>query len=229
MVNIMTSVNQLPNTNPSETRWNWLYYIGSIAALIVFVVFLIGIIGILTRGSQLAVINGWFTPLQNNWLVVLFKLNAGFSEIKHDSLNVLNLLDVVIMLLMGMMFLALYVALRRANHLWSLLAASLPFLGIVIFLITHTAGRSGLPVGGLIISAIILRSKIFGKANAYLGIIASALLFFAGDLGTTIFTSSMIIAILIGLGYVMWMIWFALTGCSLFQLRHSKPDGPTTQ
>ena len=217
--------NQVTYIETADSRWNWLYKIGGLAALIVFVLFLIGIVGIITVDRQPTAANGWLTPFQNNWLVVLFKLNAGFSGVQPDLLHVLNLLDIVIMALFGTMFLALYVALRRTSKTWSVVAASLPFLGIAVFLITSTAGRSGLLVGGLIISTVMLRSNIFSKVSAYAGIVASALLFFAGDIGTAIFSSSNIIAILIGIGYVLWMIWFFLIGQRLFQLGNGKPDG----
>ena len=212
--------NQVTYIETADSRWNWLYKIGGLAALIVFVLFLIGIIGIIAVGRQPATANDWSTPFQNNWLVVLFKLNAGFSGVQPDLLHVLNLLDIVIMALFGTVFLALYVALRRTNKVWSVVATSLPFLGIAIFLITSTAGRSGLLVGGLIISAVMLRSRIrgFSKVSAYVGIGASVLLFFAGDIGTAIFSTSNIIAILIGIGYVLWMIWFCLIARKLFQL-----------
>jgi hypothetical protein len=224
MVMTMTSTNRPADTETIDSHWSWLYKVGGTAALIVLVLFLIGIIGIMTVGSQPTTADGWFTPLHNNWLVVLFKLNAGFSGIQPGLLNVLNLLDIALMALVGVMFLALYVALRRTSKIWSLVAASLPFLGIVVFLITSTAGRSGLLLGGLIISAVMLRGQSFSRVSAYAGIVASALLFFAGDLGTAIFSSSTIIAIFIGMGYVLWMIWFFLMGRRLFQLGQSKPD-----
>jgi hypothetical protein len=212
--------NQVTSIETADSRWNWLYTIGGAAALVVFVLFLIGIIGTITAGRQPTAANDWFTQLQNNWLVVLFKLNAGFSGVQPDLLRVLNLLDIVVMALFGTLFLALYVALRRTNKVWPVVAASLPFLGMAIFLITSTAGRSGLLVGGLIISAVMLRSRIrvFSTVSAYVGLVASAVLFFAGDLGTAIFSSSNIIAILIGIGYVLWMIWFGLIARRLFQL-----------
>jgi hypothetical protein len=213
----------------ADSQWNWLYKIGGVVALVVLVLFLIGIMGIvgaLTAGSQPATANGWFTLFQDNWLVVLFKLNAGFNRVQSDSLRVLNLLDMVIMALFGVMFLALYVALRRTSKIWSLVAVSLPFLGIAVFLITSTAGRSGLLLGGLIFSTVMLRCNSFNRVSAYVGIVASALLFFAGDIGTAIFSSSNIIAILIGIGYVLWMIWFFLIGQRLLQLGQGTSDGP---
>jgi len=203
---------KVTDAETAESRWHWLYKVGGAAALIVLVLFLIGIIGIITTT------NGWFTPFQNNWLLVLFKLNAGFSGVQPDSLSVLNLVDIGIMALFCMMFLALYVALRRTSKIWSLVAAVLPFSGIPSYLITVTAGRSNLLIGGLIISAVMLRSTIFSKATAYAGIVASALLFFAGDIATAIFSYSNITAILIGIGYVLWMIWLFLIGRKLVQL-----------
>lgn len=229
MVMTMTSLNRPADTETIDSHWSWLYKVGGTAALLVLVLFLFGIIGITTIGPQPATANGPFTPLHNNWLVVLFKLNAGFSGVQPGLLNVLNLLDIAIMALMGVMFLALCVALRRTSKTWLLVAASLPFLGIVVFLITSTAGRSGLLVGGLIISAVMLQGHSFSRVSAYVGIVASALLFFAGDLGTAIFSSANIIAIFIGIGYVLWMIWLFLIGRRLFQLGHGKLGGPITQ
>jgi hypothetical protein len=166
---------------------------------------------------QLTASNGWFIQLQNNWLVVLFRLNAGFSGVQ-PRLDVLNLLDISIMALFCIMFLALYVALKRTSKIWSIVAVSLPFLGIPVFLITSTAGRSTLLIAGLIISAVMLRSKIFRKPTAYAGIVASVLLFFAGDIATAIFSSSKVIAVLIGIGYVLWMVWFFLIAQRLYHL-----------
>ena len=184
-------------------RWNWLFKLGSIAALILFALFVVGITGISTT-------SGRFTSFQNNWLIVLFKLNIRFNGTQTGMLNVLNILDIVIMVLFGILFLSLNAALHRTHRIWSVIATSLPFLGLVLFLITHTAGRSGLLIGGLIFSAVMLGSNSFSKITAYVGIVASALLFFAGDIGTTVFPPSYIIAILIGIGYVLWVIWFFL-------------------
>jgi len=208
----MELTSKVADVGTAESHRHWLYKVGAAVALIVLVLFLIGIIGIITTT------NGWFTQFQNNWLIVLFKLNAGFSSVQPDSLSVLNILDIVIMALFCMMFLALYAALRRTSKIWSLVATVLPFLGIPIFLITSTAGRSALLLGGLIISTVMLRGNIFSKATAYVGIVASALLFFAGDIATAIFSYSNIIAILIGIGYVLWMMLFFLIARRLFQL-----------
>jgi hypothetical protein len=72
----------------------------------------------------------------------------------------------------------------------------------------------------------MLRSHIFSDVSAYVGLVASVVLFFAGDLGTAIFSSSSIIAFLISIGYVLWMTWFFLVGRRLFSLGNGEPGGP---
>ncbi len=208
-------MNQISDAKTAESRWRWLYKVGAATALIILVLFLTGIIGIITVGLQSTTTNDWFTQLQNNWLVVLFKLNAGVSGVQTNSLNVINLLDIVIMALFCTMSLALYGALR---HIGSFIAAVLPLLGIPIFLITSTAGRSTLLLGGLIISIIMLRGKGFSRLSSYVGIVASVLLLFAGDIATALFSSSNVIAVFIGIGYVLWMVWFFLIARRLYQL-----------
>jgi len=189
-----------------------------LAAVVIFVLLLIGMIGIITEALGFAVTSNWITPFYNNWLSVLFKLNIRMAGITPDSLTVLNPVDVLIMVLFSLLFLALFAILSNTTKLWSAIATCLPILGIIVYLITKTAGRSGLLIGGLVYSIVMLRSKNFSRVSAYIGIIASGLLFFAGDIGTAAFHSSSIIAILIGAGYILWMLWVFLTGWRLYHL-----------
>jgi hypothetical protein len=201
----MTLGNQRAGTETTASRRNWLYRIGGVAAVIVMALLLVGILGVII-------------PLQDNWLIVLFKLNAGLGGVQADSLNVLNLLDIVIMALAGTALVALCAALWHISKIWSMVAACLAFLGMPLLVITHMAGRSGLLLGGLIISAALLRSDSFSRASATVGIVAGALLLLVGDIGTAIFASSTIIAIFIGIGYVLWIGWFMLMGRRLLWL-----------
>jgi hypothetical protein len=186
-------MNQLAGTETADPRWSWLYRIGGAAALIVLVLFLIGALA------------GPVAPFQDNWLSVLLMLNAGLGDVQEDSLSVLSFVDVAIMALTGTVYLALCAALWRTNKL------------------THTAGRSGLLLGGLIVSAVMLRSRIFSRACAYAGMVAGALLLFVGDIGTALFAPSNIIAVSIGVGYLLWMGWFFVVGRKLLQLGGSRP------
>jgi hypothetical protein len=206
------------DTDITDSKWKGLYVVGGLAAAVVLALFLIGFAGIISAVVQPTPTSGWFATLQNNWLVVLFKISAGLGGAQRDFLNVLNSLDIVIMLLFCTLSVALFAALWRTSKRWSVLATSLPILGIPVFIMTGMAGRSALFFGGMIISAVMLRSNVYGKLGAYLGILASVLLFFGGDIGTAIFTSSNVIASLIVIGYVLWMVWFFLIARRLLQL-----------
>ena len=41
-------------------------------------------------GLRLGTPNGWLSLFQDNWLVVIFKLHAGFNGVQSDLLHVLN-------------------------------------------------------------------------------------------------------------------------------------------
>ncbi len=199
--------------------WAQFIRLGGLSAYLLLALFLIGLTGIASAENK-------WSFLQDNWLMILFKINASFQRTSPDRLNLLNLVDLVIMVLFGLLFLSLYAALHHTSRIWSIVAASLPFLGLVLFLITRTAGRSALLVGGLIFSILMLWNSSFNKACAYTGIFGSALLFFGGDLGTAFLPPSDLIAFVIGIGYVLWMVWFFLIGLGPFFGRigvHKEP------
>ena len=206
---------QVADSEPVASARKGFYRVGAVAALIILALFLVGITGIITASAQTTTADGWFTQLQNNWLVGIFKLSIGVQS----NLHVVNLLDLVIMALFCTISVAFYFALKPSSKIWSLIAAILPFLGIPLFLATGTMGRSNLLIGGLLFSVVMLRSKFFSKLTAYMGIVASVFLFFVGDIATTIFSTSYVIAAFIVFGYVLWMLWFALVAKRLFQLR----------
>ncbi len=190
------------------TTWKGIYKVAGAVVLIVFILFLMGIIGLI-GDLQPNTISGW---IANNWLVKLFKLNAG---INGESIYVFNLLDVLIMGLFGIMSLALYPALRKVSKIRSIVAICQPFLGIVIFIATHSAGRSGVLSAVLTISIIMLWINNFSKITAYTGILAGGLLL-AGDILSSF--SLFIIAIIMSIGYILIMIWYIMIALKLFQL-----------
>ncbi len=210
-------LNQVTDAETVVPRWKGLYIIGGAAALILGGLFLIAMMSLITAGFQPGAINDWLSPFQNNWLVVLFKLNAGFNGVQFDSLYGLNVLDITILALVATMYLSLYAAVRSTSKIWSVIATIQPFLGIAIFIATKIAGRSTVMGGGLVISFVMLRSNIFSNQIAFAGILA-CLLLLVGDFGTMADSHSNIIAILISIGYVLLMTWFFLVGRRLFQL-----------
>jgi hypothetical protein len=187
--------------------------LGGIAAL------LVGLLFRRNLGAELSLLKGfglvtagpttpptttpeWFALLQSNPLI---------------GLTWLNVFDLVNYALVGVMFLALFVALRCVNRSGMGLAASLGLIGIIIYFASNQAlpllslghqyaaatteaqramlladGQALLAinqfsspgrylsllligVAGLLTSVIMLRSKIFNRATAYVGMLAAIL------------------------------------------------------
>lgn len=212
----MNAMNHFANAETTDSTWKSLYKVAGVAAVFAGVLLLLAMISLIVADLQLGAINRWLSLFQNNWLVLIFKLHAGFGGVQADLLHVLNLLDLAILALVGMLYLGLYAIFRRTSKIWSFIALALPFLGIMLFTITRIAGRSSVMGAGLIISLVMLRNNIFNKVIAYMGILASLLLL-AGDFSVGIPNSNMIAA-LFGIGYVLMMIWFFLVGQRLLRL-----------
>ena len=180
-----------------------IYRVGSIAALILVLLLIAAIIPI-------------STIFQDNFLVLIFKLHAGFSGIEEESLEGLHLLDFSILVLVGMMFLALYPILKQVSKAWAIFAITLPFLGLGLYIITQDIGRSGILAAGLVIAFIMLKSNSFSKGIAYLGILANGCMLIA-DIGIA-YGYGKILAVFIGIGYGLVTLWYGLIGWRLFQL-----------
>jgi hypothetical protein len=189
----------------ANSHWKWLYKTSGVVALILGMLLLVSIL------------NVWFSLFQNNWLIKLFKLNAGFDGIIFDIMHGLNPLDIVILALVSAIYLGLFAALRRTSKIWSVIALVQPFLAIVLFVLTGIIGRSAVMGAGLVISCVMLRSNIFDKAIAFGGILASVLLL-VGDFSTTANSHSSIIAVVIGIGYIFLVTWFFLVDERLLRL-----------
>ena len=208
----MSHFHQVSNAEAVDSNWIGLYKIGGTAALILTILLLIPIFFIIA-GSQTGIV------LQNNFLVLIFKLHAGFSGIEEGALGGLNFPDITIIVLVGVMTLALYPALKQVNMAWAIAATSLPFIGLALFLITHEIGRSGILASGLIISLIMLRGNIFGRSTALVGILAHSC-FLIADISIA-FGYSITLAAIMGIGYVLFLIWFILIGLGFLKLGKS--------
>ena len=156
------------------------------------------------------------------------------------------------------MFLAIYIALRRASPSFMAIATTLSFVGIAVYLATETAfsmlslsdqyaaattdaqralflaagqamfaeqvgAGTGtymafvlIGVAGLIIATVMLRSNIFGKVTASVGILANVIIlaYYIG-LPFVSMHPSLLIYSASGLVYLIWII---LIGKRLFQL-----------
>jgi hypothetical protein len=165
-------------------------------------------------------INVWLSLLQDNWLVIIFKLQVGFGGVQIDRLHVLDFQDIAILALVGVTVLGLYTVLRGKSKIWSMIALAQPWLGLALFIATKNAGRSGVMGAVLVISAVMLRSDIFSRSTAYMGILAAVLLL-VGDLSAGMLHSN-IIAILFGIGYALLITWLFLVARKLFKIRSAS-------
>lgn len=200
-----------------------LFRIGSVAAFTLGVLFLLAAVSLIFSVLQSGRINAWLAPIQNNWLSILFQFNANIGRTSANLLA-LNLLDAVILVLAGLLLLGLFAALRETSRVWAIVATIQPFLGLVLFLVTKMAGRSGVLGAVLVISIVMLRSRRFNKETAFVGILAGGCLL-AGDMFTSFDAPSPLLASLLALGYVLLLGWFFLVGRILFQLAHGLAEG----
>lgn len=209
--------NQFSANKDVTSHQSWLFKLSGTAALITGCMLIFSLASLIAGILQPGITSSQPSLLQANWLIVIFKLHAGFSGVHIDLLHILNLLDITILAFVGLMFLGLYATLRRVSQFWSIVAMLQPFLGIILFIITKSAGRSGVMGGGLVISLVMLKSGIFRKTIAYIGILASVLLL-AGDFSAGAIPPLTLVAGLFGLGYIFFILWCLLIAKMLIQI-----------
>jgi hypothetical protein len=219
----------------ADSAWKPLYRIAGVAALLMVVFIAIQSIVFLAWPPPSTVI-GYFTLFQHNWFLGLL------------SLDLVYLLSHVLLVLI---YLALYAALRRASPSFMAIALTLGLVGIAAYFASNTAfemlslsnqyaaattdaQRSTFEASGqamlaiyqgtafdvyyvlstfatLIISVVMLRSTIFSKGTAYVGIVTGVLMLVPSTVGT--------IGPYFGLmSLVPFAIWCILIARRLFQL-----------
>jgi hypothetical protein len=231
----MTAMDE-SNTETADSDWKGLYRVGGTAALIMAVFIPIQIIIFVAWPPPSSVI-GWFTLFQNNRLLGLLDM---------------DLLLIVDQVLIGLVLLALYVALRRASQSWMAIALAAGLVAIAAYFASATAfdmlslsdqyvaatteaqrsmflaaGQAMLAiyqgtafdvsyvlegVALLIIAVVMLRSTLFSKKTAYVGILMGVMSLVPPTAGT--------IGLLFSLGSLAPLeIWDILIARRLLQLR----------
>ena len=188
---------QVTEAEPTDPRWNWLYKIGGSAALFGVAIIPIQLIVFIAWGQPDTAI-GWFTLFQDN---------------KLAGLLAFELLLIVSVAVGIATTLALYIALRRVDESFMVIALALGLVEAVTFMLarptfemlylsegyaaaTTDAQRAMFVAAGeamlstftgtafhlsinlfniyfLIVSGVMLRSNIFGRVTAYMGILAA--------------------------------------------------------
>jgi len=120
--------------------------VGSAAAFLVAAMLVIGALGLVVRAPGLGL---------RNWLVVLFQLNSGVGQLPDDALRLLNPLDLVILVAVGIAYLGLWPGPVRPHRFWMVVATVLPFAGIVVLLVTGESGRSAVMNAGIVVAVLL--------------------------------------------------------------------------
>jgi hypothetical protein len=173
--------------------------LGGASALLAAATLLIGFGGLTTRASAL-----------RPWLAVLFGINAGIGDVSHDSLRVINAIDVALLLLACVTFIGVWPGPGGSYVAWMALAVALPIAGIPILLATRLVGRSGFMGGGAVVSVLMLFNAAW-LALGSLGLVANLLLLL-GDFATGE-RRSPITAVLVAIGYLAmigWLFWIGI-------------------
>ena len=200
-----------------------IYLLSGATTLILAILFLNSALSFISSNILAGTNCVWYSTLQNNWLIVIFKLHAGLLNIQDNPLHGLNLLDIIILVVFSVTCLGLYFNLRKSSKIWSLIALIFSLIAIPLFLITQNAGRSTVMLSVLIFSLEMIKDKIYSNVSIYTGILASVFLF-TGDL--TVGIHSNFITILFGIGYILLTLWFFLISRKLFWFgNHEKEFG----
>ena len=209
----MTSqINTLDNT---KSRWSWLYKITGAAALTAGLLLVIGLLNLAASFWQAEAALRWLTVLGNNWLILIFKLHAEFSDVYTEMLRGSNPLDMFFLITVGLISFGLSTVHQKARKVILLIAGVLSAIGLLLYFATQMAGRSTVMVVVLIISLVMPGNGNFGKAVVYTGV-AAGILLLVGDI--TVGMKSSVITFLFGAGYVFLVVWFFLIAKIFFSL-----------
>ena len=244
----------------ADATWNGLYKTGGLAALICALMYLITLgiyVPAYRTGPPPGTVLEWFTLFQANPLTGLFFLGLAdivimvlwgpMSFALYAALKQSNKTWSLIATTFVFVGIAVYLATNTAFSMLSLshqytaatteaqksvvLAAGQAMIAVS----EGTGGQyTGMPLAwlaGLIFSAVMLRSKAFSKATAWVGILGLGLLVasmpFAGytTTGPTTAVVSAIIAVTYIGGGLLSLAWYILVGLRLLKL--GQPEGKT--
>ena len=248
----MKMTNQVTHAETTDSAWKGLYKVGGAAALIVTVLLLIEII-VFTAYPLPSTVIGYFTLFQSNRLLGL--LDLYLLEILTYALFVPMFLAIYVSLrranesymalatTLAIIGIAVFLA---TNNPFTMLSLSDQYAaattdaqrslflaaGQAILANTNQRAVEGFNIGlllvsvaGLIVSAVMLRSNIFSKVTAYVGILANAISlaeYFRLAFVPAAVLLLLIIAIASG---ILLLIWYILIARRLFQLGQGVSKG----
>jgi hypothetical protein len=236
---LTAKLNQVTDAEIVESRWNWLLKIGGAAAILEAVIIPIAIVVYIVSPPPTTA-TGYFALFQTNALLGLLALDLllvigvvvsiPMTLALYVTLRRVGESSMAIALALSLEGAATYFASNTSINMLSLsgqyaaattdaqramfLAAGQAMLAIY----TGTAFHVNYLIGGtafLIMSFVMLRSDIFSKATAYVGIISNVM-------GFALYVPK--IGILLSIISVVGLfIWYIMIARRLFQLGQGKP------
>ncbi|HEX6271263.1 MAG TPA: DUF4386 family protein [Anaerolineales bacterium] len=244
---MMITKNQITDTKIKDTAWRSLYKIGGAAALLVVLTALFEIIITFLPGGYASAetVNDWFALFQNNWFLGL--RNLGLLNIIMTALGIpmffalyaahRNVYQQYAALAMIISFIgvAVFYATNRAFPMLDLSNQYASATTDAQRAVLSAAGQAMLSIGeshtpgtfigfflseiaGILISFVMLRSKVFSKLNAYFGILGFSLLLIFEVCSSFVPTLSNVVLIFAMSGGLLSMAWYILIARRLFQL-----------
>jgi hypothetical protein len=226
--------NQATAAGTADSRWNWLYRIGGAAALLLVAIVPIQIV-VFIAAPPPSTVADWFTLFQNNGFVGLLAFE--FLFVVDAALGIPMLLALYIALRRtSESFMAIALAVGLVSTVAVITARpafEMLYLSSQYAAATTEAQRSMLLAAGeamravfygtafntsnvlgninlLIVPLVMLRSGIFGKATAYMGILA-------GVLGFAMYVPT--VGLFLGILSALFLaIWRVLIAVRFFQL-----------
>jgi len=241
------------NSESADSIWRRLYKIGGTAALICALMYLVTLaiyIPANRAGPPPGTVLEWFTLFQTNPLTGLFSLGLAdivimilwgpMSLALYAALKQSNRTWTILATIFVFVGMAVYLA---TNTAFSMLSLSHQYASVtteteksivlaagqaMIAISEGTGGQfTGMPLAwlaGLILSLVMLQSKVFSKAAAWVGILGLGFLLasmpFAGYTTTgptTAVRSAIVVVTYIG-GGLLSLAWYILTGLRLLKL-----------
>jgi len=237
----------------AQLDWKRLYKIGGVAALLtVLVGFVESSLTFLPGGTsaELVTVVDWFTLFQDNPFMGLRNLgllNMGFSVLAIPAFLALyaahrrvNPSYAALAMIVSFIGVAVFFATNRAFPMLalsrqyavatteaqraSLIAAGQAMLSVGA---SHTPGTFIAfffsEVAGIVMSIVMLRSKVFSKVNAYLGILGFALLLVFEIFTSFVWALDTEVMLFAMLGGLLSSAWYVLLALRLFKLE-SVPE-----
>ncbi|MFN2151691.1 MAG: DUF4386 family protein [Anaerolineales bacterium] len=254
-------MDNISNNKNNRNPWRVLYITGGVAILLAVIVFR------RNWSAEMKVSNGFgIFPMPETLPTSALEWFSLLQEHLFVGLSLLDFFDLINYALVGLLFLALYVALRKANQSLMLIAITSGLVGVTVYLAsnqaleilslskqfaaatsdaqratlltagdtilaTHPSDPAFLPTGlqislflvlvaGLLISIVMLQSKIFSKATTVCGLCANGLALI-GMISLPFLPEIYLIFPTVSAPFRM--IWYILIAIQLFKLSNSTP------